>query len=261
MTSTQVPHQEEDMSQCAASSQPLPDSEPAQQPILSTSQPVVTTKAKLSRKACMKGVDLQGDRNMTDRKRKALPPLDNSHRDSFGCGDKHLIRPLLLHALEDIQPQLEAIQDTVYKLRVHKVIRPSRLEPENLMCHAIAQEFCNEIEATYPIPQNATVRVHINLRIAEAALQTSHLQDAIDMDDNGVLHIRKGSVPSRKRPKVDSDSDCCIVGTKEAKPIVFKPIMQASIKYLTSHFRLPCSSHLPYVNEGATAKGPPLKCH
>ena len=207
----------------------------------------------------MKGVDLQGDRNMTDRKQKAPSPLDNSHHDSFGSGDKDLIRPLLLRALEDIQPQLEAIQDMVHKLRVHKVVRSSRLELENLMCHAIAQEFCNEIEAMYPIPQNATVCVHINLHIAEAALQTSHLQDAIHMDDNGMLHIRKDSAPAPKRQKVDSDSDsdCCVVGTEEARPIIFKPITQASMKYLTSRFRLPCSSQLPYVNEGATAKGPP----
>ncbi len=34
VTSTQVPHEEEDMTKCAASSQPLPDSEPAQQPLL-----------------------------------------------------------------------------------------------------------------------------------------------------------------------------------------------------------------------------------
>ncbi len=170
-----------------------------------------------------------------------------------------MIRPLLLRALEHIQPQLQDIQDRVYQLRVHKVVRPSRLELENLMCHAIAQEFCNEIEATYPIPQNATVHMHINLRIAEAALQTSHLQDALHMDDNGVLHICKDSVPAPKRPKVDSDSDsdCCIVRTKEAKLIIFKPIMEASMKYLTSCFRLPCSFRLPYVNEGATAKGPP----
>ncbi len=214
----------------------------------------------------MKGVDLQGDKNVTDRKWKALHPVDNSHHDSFGSGDKDLIRPLLLHALEDIQPQLEAIQDTVHKLRVHKVVRPSRLEPDNLMCHAIAQEFSDEIEATYPIPQNVTIRVHINLRIAEAALQTCHLQDALDMDDNGVLHLRKSTTPSPKRPKratakPDTDTQCFIVGTNEAKPIIFKPLSQASMKYLTLRFRLPCSSHLPYVNEGATAKGPPHKCH
>ncbi len=209
-----------------------------------------------------KGVNLQSDNNVTDRKHKAPPPLDNSHCDSFGCGDKHLIRPLLLHTLEDIQPQLEDIQDTIHKLKVHKVIRPSRLEPENLMCHAITQEFCSEIEAIYAIPQNATIRVHINLCIAEAALQTSHLQDAIDMDDNGVLHLRKASDPSPKRPKVDighphSEDDCSIVGAEEPKPIIFKPIMQTSMKYITSRFRLPCSSRLPYVNKGATAKGPP----
>ncbi len=186
----------------------------------------------------MKGVDLQGDRNVMDRKQRAPPPSGNSHRDSFSSGDKDLIRPLLLCALEEFWPQLQDIQDMVYKLRVHKVVRPSRLELENLMCHAIAQEFCNEIEATYPIPQNATVRMLINLRIAEAALQTSHLQDALHMDDNGVLHIRKDSAPAPKRQKVDSDSDsdCCIVGTEEARPIVFKPIMQASMKYLTSCF-------------------------
>ncbi len=93
----------------------------------------------------MKGVDLQGDKNMTDRKQKALPPVDNSHCDSFGSGDKDLIRPLLLCILEDIQQQLEDIQDTVHKLRVHKIVRPSRLEPDNLMCHAIAQEFSDEM--------------------------------------------------------------------------------------------------------------------
>ncbi len=72
--STLVAQEEEDMSQCAASSQPLPESEPPEQPLLSASQPPVTTKPKLSRKPQMKGVDLQGDRNVTDRKRRA-PPL------------------------------------------------------------------------------------------------------------------------------------------------------------------------------------------
>ncbi len=132
---------------------------------------------------------------------------------------------------------MEEIQDTIHKLKVHKVIRLSRLEPENLLCHAFAQEFCQEIEAMYPIPQNATVWVHINLCIAKAALETSHLQDAIEMDDNGVLHICKASYPSLKRQKVEtcdpcSDDECIIEGTEEVKLIMFKPIMQASMKYL-----------------------------
>ncbi len=41
VTSMQVPHEEEDMSKCACSLQPLPDSEPAEQPLLSASQPAV----------------------------------------------------------------------------------------------------------------------------------------------------------------------------------------------------------------------------
>ncbi len=130
------------------------------------------------------------------------------------------------------------------------------------MCHASAQEFCQEIEAMYAIPQNTTVWVHINLHIAEAALDTSHLQDAIEMDDNGVLHLHKASDPSPERQKVEngdptSDKDCTIQGTEEAKLLVFKPITQASMKYLTSCFRLPCSSRLPYVNQGTLAKRPP----
>ncbi len=150
----------------------------------------------------------------------------------------------------------------MHKLKMHKVIQLSRLKPENLMCHAIAQEFCQEIEAMYLVPQNATVQVHINLNIVEVALKTCHLQNAIEMDDNGVLHLCKTSDPSPNRQKVEireptSDEDCIIQGTEEAKPIVFKPITQASMKYLTSHFRLPCSSQLSYVNKGAVAKGPP----
>ncbi len=82
------------------------------------------------------------------------------------------------------------------------------------------------------------------------------------MDDNGVLHVCKSSTPSPKRPKretakPDSDTQSIIVGTEEANPIVFKPLSQASMKYLTSRFRLPCSSCLPYVNEGTTANPPP----
>ncbi len=91
ITSTQIPQQETQES--FVSSQPVPERKPTQQPELSASQPNVSAKSKnkLSRKPCMKGVNLQSEKNITDRKCKALPTSDSSHCDSFSAGDTHLI--------------------------------------------------------------------------------------------------------------------------------------------------------------------------